>query len=285
MNGKKRVEIALAQVLAHALSAMKSTILMTGSHTMNGKQINREISLKGKYPLDAQAIEDISRDILEHDRANKRLIAELADLLSQAIIFPSEEDRDSLDWIEPAQKLLKTMYVRGTDFETHRFNQKNGHNVKQNSPYKDTFRPIDPMAEGKLNAMEADFGEEMTEEEVARLFKEPRPKKKKKEKSLNKMTLKEIEAWEKAQDNSNDIYKVSARIKNLARQGAGANLTPAGDVLCNSHTHLCKAFYDFAETVEDKDTKIKLMELIRINESMAANVISALGAGVNIKKV
>lgn len=238
-----------------------------------------------KYPLDAQAIDDIARDIQQHDRATRETILTLAGFLVQAMKDADAQGMDEAEWYEDATLFLKDFNTRKMDFENHRFNQKNGHNVRKNSPYQDGERAIDLMTEGKLNAMEAEFGEELSERDIAKFFKEKIPKKKeKKEKGLNKMSLKEIESWEKAQDNSNDIYKVSARIKNLARQGAGANLTPAGDVLCNSHTHLIKAFYDFAETVEDKETKMKLVNLIRSNEGMAANVISALGSGVSIKK-
>lgn len=237
-----------------------------------------------KYPLDARAIQDISRDLVQNDAANREVITTLAQFLVLAMEDATENDIEDSDWYEDANLFLQSLNKRTMDFETHRFNQKNNHFVGKVSPYEDS-RPMDLYQEGKLNAMESEFGEELSESDIAQFFKEPVIKtKKKKTKKLEKMSLEEIESWEKQQDNSNDIYKVSARIKNLARQGAGANLTTAGDVLCNSHTHLCKAFYDFAETIQDKDTKIKLIDLVRNNEGMVANVISALSAGVSIKK-
>ncbi|MCX9024598.1 MAG: hypothetical protein OIN85_00715 [Candidatus Methanoperedens sp.] len=230
-----------------------------------------------KYPLDAQGIEEISRDMLEHDRAQRHLIESLCALI-QEVVDEGGIEEDS-GWFDTAQVALKEMRQRSFDFENHRFNQKNGHNVGSKSPYKGG--PIDIAMEAQLNQAEAGFGEPWTEEELAKHFNEKPPQKKKKltEKALKKMSLEEIEAWEKSQDSSNDIYKVSARIKNLARVG-GAALTPAGDMLCNTFTHVVKAFYDFAETIQDKETKIKLIELVKKNEGMPATLIAALNAGV-----
>jgi hypothetical protein len=92
------------------------------------------------------------------------------------------------------------------------------------------------------------------------------------------MSLEEIEEWEAKQDNSNEIYKIAARVKNLAR-GGSLNLTPAGEALCNTFVHVAKELYDFAEKIEDKDLKIKLTELIRKHENMPATLIAAMGAG------
>jgi len=117
--------------------------------------------------------------------------------------------------------------------------------------------------------------DEMTSEEVAKLMGEkPKKRKRKKEKDLFDMTKEELEAWEKSQDNSNDIYRVSARVKNLARESAGANLTPVGEALCNTYTHVLLSLYAFAETLKNKKTKMKLIELIRKHEEMPAQVIS-----------
>lgn len=86
----------------------------------------------------------------------------------------------------------------------------------------------------------------------------------------------EFEEWEKKQDNSNDIYKINARIKNLARYEANANLTPQGDMVCNSFTHALKSFYDFAETIENEELRTKLLTLTRDQEMVPANLIAAL---------
>lgn len=119
---------------------------------------------------------------------------------------------------------------------------------------------------------------EMNEHELANHFKENAPKKKVVvEPKLE--TKEDIEAWEKAQDNSNDIYRISARVKNLAR-GADASLTPVGEALCNTYTHVLKELYDFAETVKNKKTKAKLLEILRKNEVMPGNFIAAVKNGV-----
>lgn len=223
-----------------------------------------------KYPLDAQALSEMTRDIVQHNTAQELLIGKLSGLLSEAI---ADADEDA-DWIKEATEMSKSLSKRKLDFETHRFNQKNGYGVGQRSPYQATPEELQEAE---------DLGPEMSEAEIAALFNaQPAPKpKKKKQKKLSKMSLEEIEAWEKAQDNSNDIYKVSARIKNLARMSVKANLTTQGDMVCNTFTHMIKNLYDFAETIQDKETKIRLMELVKKQEEMPANLISALFAGVS----
>lgn len=238
-----------------------------------------------KYPLDNQGIDDIVRDISLHHRAQATLIADLAELLRTAMQCVDEEDAEKNPWLDDANQLLTTLSKRKIDFENHRFNQKNGHFTKVNSPYPptqfETVGPIDPHKENELNATEKTFGEEMSEAELATHFKESPPvKKKEKKKKLSKMSLEEIEDLERAQDNSNDIYKISARIKNLARFSVKANLTPQGDMLANSFTHLIKVFYDFAETIQDKDVRVRLLQLTRKQEEVPANLISALSSGM-----
>ena len=237
-----------------------------------------------KYPLDTQAIEEISRDLVLHQKAQELATSKLIGLLLEGM---SEPGMDDTEWHEDAEKYLKELKIRKTDYETHRFNQKNGHNIKEKSPYAPTPEEagykLDPMQEAKLNAKEADFGEEMSEDDLAAHFNVPPPKKKK-GKSLSTMSLEEINEWEAKQNNSSDIYKVSARIKNLARSACGGNLTAQGDMLVNSFTHMIKAFYDFAETIEDKDVKIKLVELARKQEEVPGSLLSALGVGVKSAK-
>lgn len=91
---------------------------------------------------------------------------------------------------------------------------------------------------------------------------------------FSQMTRDEVEAWEKAQDNSNDLYKVAARVKNLARDNGGS-LTHVGDILCNSYVHVLLALYKFAENLQDEDTKNKLVALIRSHESLPRDIINA----------
>jgi len=88
-------------------------------------------------------------------------------------------------------------------------------------------------------------------------------------------TLEEIEAWEKANNDSNDIYRLSARVKNLAVIEGKASLTPVGAMLCNTYTHVLKALYDFSETIQDKAVKDRLVEILRNSESMPAKFILA----------
>jgi hypothetical protein len=241
---------------------------------------------QNKYPLDAQAIEEMSRDILLHDRAQQKMIHVLMGLLGEAMSEPDVEDSS---WYEDAKDILSSLSKRKMDFENHRFNQSNGYNVKEKSPYQPSpeerkITNIDLMTENELNAIEAGFGEEMNEDELASLFGEKKPKKKKKTKKIEKMSLEEIESWEAAQENSNDIYKVSARIKNSARMAVKANLTAQGDMVVNTFTHLIKALYDFADTIKDRETKVKLVELTKKQEELPGNLLVALGAGVTLKK-
>jgi hypothetical protein len=239
-----------------------------------------------KYPLDEQGIAEISNDILQNHRSQMKLVADLAELLRTAMECVDEDDAEENPWLDEANELLSNISKRKIDFETHRFNQKNGHGVSEKSPYKasptETSLPIDVVDEGRLNAIENESGE-MSEEEVAALFQTqvPEPKaKKKKLKPLNKMSMEEIEEWERQQDNSNDIYKVQARVKNAASRAVKANLTPQGIMVCNTFVHMLKLLYDFAATVDDKDTRIKLTNLVKSQEDMPASLISALNAGV-----
>jgi hypothetical protein len=120
------------------------------------------------------------------------------------------------------------------------------------------------IAESKLNQNE---GESMSSEEMSRHFGEKHVPD---AEIPNFNSAEDAEKWEKEQDESSDIYKIKARVVNAV----GANLTPVGEILCNSYTHVMKAFYNFAESLNDID-KERLKELIRSQEGMPANVISA----------
>lgn len=139
------------------------------------------------------------------------------------------------------------------------------------------IEPATPPAEPV--EQEAPQSEELSEAELATMFNE-KPKKKNKKAKLKKMTLEEIESWEKAQENSNDIYKVAARVKNAARMAVKANLTPQGEMVCNTFTHLVKGIYDLADTIADKETKAKLINFAKKQEEAPAGLIEALSAGV-----
>lgn len=140
---------------------------------------------------------------------------------------------------------------------------------------------FDHFLDMKANNEERRFGEEMSEEDLQKHFKEA-PKANLPVKRLNDMSMDEIKDWEKAQDNSTDIYKIAARVKNLAR-GGNAALTAQGDMLCNTYVHVMKSFYDFASTIVDNATREELIQLIRSHENMPGNLIAAAGVGVKKK--
>lgn len=83
------------------------------------------------------------------------------------------------------------------------------------------------------------------------------------------------------QETNNDIYKISARVKNLAR-GSGASLTPVGDILCNTYTHVLFALYEYSSKLPEPH-KTELFNLIQKHEGMPADVIAAAGAGIKRK--
>lgn len=114
----------------------------------------------------------------------------------------------------------------------------------------------------------------MTEAELADYFNEPVPEKKPEGKPVETMTKEEIHTWEAQQDNSTEIYKIAARVKNLARSDGQASLLPAGEALCNLYVHAMKSFYDFADTLPE-DSRRKMYILIQKQESLPGNVISA----------
>ncbi|CAM6004861.1 unnamed protein product [Sphagnum balticum] len=256
---------------------------------------NRQVTSKYKAKDAKSSIQRVENNIDIKDKTHESTIIKelqmsgyLAEILRTAI--ECVEDEDENPWVDDANTLLSTLSSRRIEFENHRFNQKNGHLTQSRSPFPaETFESIghiDIKKEADLNAIESGFGDQMSEDEVANLFQEkPKVVKKKKLKpvKLEKMNLEEIESWEASQNNSNDIYKVSARIKNLARAAVKSNLTAQGDMVVNMFTHVIKNLYDFADTVPDKETKIKLVEKIRSQEEMPANLIAALGAGVRNK--
>lgn len=126
-----------------------------------------------------------------------------------------------------------------------------------------------------------DKQDQMRASEVAKHFGEETPKEKTGP-DLSSMSKEEIEKWEKEQENSNDIYRISARVNNLARSGGGS-LTPVGAILCNSHTHVLKALYDFADTLPEIH-KEALIKVIRRQEGMPADVIAASKGSIRTPK-
>lgn len=125
----------------------------------------------------------------------------------------------------------------------------------------DTFSPKDEMI---LNATETNLGGEMTIAQVAQIFSESVPP----PNPTNK---------EEGDGTFSDIYRIAARVKNLARAN-GATLTRQGDMLANAYVHVLKALYDFAETIPEPHKK-KLTDLLQFHEKMPADVIDATKVG------
>lgn len=102
--------------------------------------------------------------------------------------------------------------------------------------------------------MSGDNDEQMSGSEVARIFNEPTPVEK--------------EAKE------NDLMRIAARVKNKARMMCNGNLTPVGDILCNSYCHVLNRLYKFSEGLSESD-KLILHTILRSTEDMPGEVIVA----------
>jgi hypothetical protein len=72
-------------------------------------------------------------------------------------------------------------------------------------------------------------------------------------------------------EDSNEIYRIAARVKNLARM-EDASLTPMGESLCNLYILTLKDIYNFAETLIEPN-KTVLIELLRSKENFPRSVI------------
>jgi hypothetical protein len=262
-----------------------------------------------KYPLDQTTFNETVTHLVSHANMQTILIGKLLELVNGAM-DASEHDDD--DWYQEAETLIEDLQKLEMEHESRRWNEANYQSqvsagavkkppvIPQARPRVVTHLaeqpiPVDPVIAGlqniqfdiamdqKANKAEEEFGGEMSEEDLARHFNQKREKKKKEElKKLHQMSLEEISEWERNQDNSNDIYKIKARIANLAR-GNNASLTKQGEQLVNTYVHVIKSFYDFADTIEDKTIKISLIKLIKANEGMPGNLIAAAGAGVTTK--
>lgn len=250
-----------------------------------------------KYPIDPATTESFFGHLISHDRAQREFVKALSGLLKEAM---SEMGADDTEWYGEAKKLFKIQANINMLHENRLFDAKNGHQDKHTVTVEGPVPTgntaieskvsvpgvqIDPETNVRLNEEEKAFGAEMTEEELAKMFNE-KPKKGKggvdlsAKNPFNGMTLDEINEWEAKQNNSNDIYKIKARVQNLAVGISGGNLTPVGEMMTNTFVHLFKDLYDFAEAIEDKPTKIALIEKIRKHESAPGNLISAATAGV-----
>lgn len=131
--------------------------------------------------------------------------------------------------------------------------------------------------EGRLNQEEAKSGQAMSPGEVASHFQEPTPAPEPVVKAPQ--TEEELAAWQKAQDESEDLYKIAARVKNLAREGNKV-LTPQGEALCNTYVHVLKSLYEWSNKIPDEALRKELKDFIRSKEDMPGSYISAMMAGV-----
>jgi putative component of toxin-antitoxin plasmid stabilization module len=272
-----------------------------------------------KYPLDQATYNEFITHLIAHSNMQVVLIERLSQLLTHAM-DASEHDDD--EWFKDAEILFKELRNIKGEHDTRRWNEANYQRQMNAGAYKAPPQPVasdtkalqviakEGLQHGKVerierddghivglpglqfddrlnmvaNKEEAKFGPEMSEEELERMFSQKRPKiKKVQEKKLSQMTMEEINDWEAKQNDATDIYKIAARVKNLAR-GNNASLTQQGEILCNSYVHVMKALYDFADKLEDKNVKAQLTNLIRNQEGMPGTIIAAAGAGVNIKK-
>lgn len=239
-----------------------------------------------KYPLDERTNQEIVAHLVNHERAQAITIKLLTGLMIEAMTYIDEEE----PWYQEAQKFLKNQQQLKVDHENRRFNEE--HLKKQDGPVASLNPEIptrssqmpsvgnnmfDAMRDASLNDQESKFGSEMSERDLSTHFAEAPKLKKEKKKDFKEMSLEEINEWEKAQDNSNDIYKIKARVANLAR-GSGASLTPVGEMMVNTFVHVLKDLYDFIETIPDKNMKIQLLQRIRKHENMPGNLIAATKA-------
>lgn len=254
-----------------------------------------------KYPIDPLTTETFFGHLISHDRAQRQYIKALSGLLKEAM---GEPDAVESEWYKEAKSLFKIQANINMLHENRLFDAKNGHqdkhtvtiegpgptgNLEQDEKISVPGVTISPEMNVHLNEAEKSFGEEMSEEELAKMFNE-KPKKNSGGVDMSKkhpfkgMSLEEIEEWEARQNNSNDIYKIKARVQNLAVGISGGNLTPVGEMMANTFVHLFKDLYDFADLIPDREMRIALIEKIRKHEAAPGNLISAATAGVNIKK-
>lgn len=263
-----------------------------------------------KYPIDPLTSETMFGHLVQNDRAQRQLILALSGLLREAMQEMGAEDTP---WYDEAEKLFKIQQAIKMDHETRIFNAKNGHPDKSqmeitvvaetgkmdrlNEQVSVPSVTISPEMNVKLNESERGFGEELSEADLARMFGEsgrrekPKPKVKKlkdmSQSEINRTSPEELqklvdeaEEDEQRQENSSDIYKIKGRVQNLAVGISGGNLTPVGEMMVNSFVHVVKDLYDFAETIEDKKTRVMLVERIKKHEGMPGNLIAAATAGV-----
>lgn len=272
-----------------------------------------------RYPIDQQTTNTFLSHIVAHERAQRDMIQAFNILLSEATESMRNSDlapEDYPDWYDEAEKLLILQKKLKLDHDNRIFNEKNGHytgglaegqmiasfigaaeTIRPNGDGTETIVPgiqnfgqiKDPQVNANINEREKALGEELSEADIARMFGEKTKKKLTNGVDLSAkepfkgMSIEQIEEWEQKQDNSNDIYKVKARVSNLAA-ATGGSLTAVGEMMVNSFVHVVKDLYDFADTIQDKSLRIQLIERVKKHEGMPGALIDATKSGVKIKK-
>ncbi len=248
-----------------------------------------------KYPLDQLTFNETVTHLVSHANMQAVLIEKMAQLLAGAM---DESEYVQAESFKESKALLEDLQTLQVEHEGRRWNEANYQAQFKAGVLPTPPKPtavVNPVKDGSKNTQfnlamdveanrtEEEFGGEMSEEDLERHFgQKPQIKKREKSKDFKDMTLDEIQSWEAAQNNSNDIYKIKARVANLAR-GTNASLTPQGEILVNSYVHVMKSLYDFAEKIEDKTLKINLTNLVRSHEGLPGTIIAAAGAGVRDK--
>jgi hypothetical protein len=72
-------------------------------------------------------------------------------------------------------------------------------------------------------------------------------------------------------DDSNSVYAIAARVKNIARDW-DASLTPMGEVLCNYYIIVLKDLYDFSENLKEPQKRV-LRDILKSHEDMPRKII------------
>lgn len=214
-----------------------------------------------KYPLDKNILKETLQSIESHSQSQEEIINKLSQILTEAV--KSTNDKDA-SWIIASKEFFKNK-------------KESENNIESFIVHKDSFaqdsleNEAEAWKEDELdryfNKKESKTLRDMTEEEIDCT---PIPK-------LEKL-VKEAEEEEEKSNNSTDIYKIKARVANLAR-GPGMHLTPTGEILCNVFVHMLKELYDFTDTLKDEKIKESLYTIIRKQENVPNTIIAAAGQG------
>jgi hypothetical protein len=251
-----------------------------------------------KYPLDPSTFSETINTLVEHNKMQEVLVQKVCSLLQLAM--DDAEYADS-EWYVESETLFKDMHALKMYHESRRFNEDNFRKQYGFEPAQRVKGSIDRLNDLSDLPMVDDQEEapEMSHTELDVALNSKRSMKKRRyvgnpQRGLQQMSedeisstpvnkLKELVAQaeldEQASDNSTDIYKIKARVANLAR-GPGMSLTPQGVQLCNTFVHVLKSFYDFADKIQDPNVRVPLIKLIRSHEKMPGVLIASAGAGV-----